>query len=165
MTTIKTNLVILSSAIVLFLGACGNNETSKSNNNSTETSANASPSETSSNTNKTEEKQHDSPASKGGQVVELGAYHMEFVPVKESGGVHLDFYLQKGDDRESIPNAKITAQIQLPDGTTKALNLTYKATEKHYAAFLSETSAGQYQVKITSDIKGEKVEGRFSFNN
>jgi hypothetical protein len=164
MTTIKTNLVILSSAIVLFLGACGNTETSKSNTNSTETSANASPSKTSGSANKTEEKQHDSP-SKGGQVIESGAYHMEFVPVKESGGVHLDFYLQKGDNHEPIPNAKIMAQIQLPDGTSKILNLTYKATEKHYAALLPETSDGQYQVKIVTTIDGKKIDGRFSFNN
>jgi hypothetical protein len=29
---------------------------------------------------------------------------------------------------------------------------------------LPEKAAGQYQVKITSDIDGQKVDGRFSFN-
>jgi hypothetical protein len=29
---------------------------------------------------------------------------------------------------------------------------------------LNETASGQYQLRITADIKGEKVNGRFSFN-
>jgi hypothetical protein len=164
MLKIKPYLLVLTCTIVLFLGACSNTETSNSSNNSPETSANASPTKKLENTNKTEEKAHDSTPLKGGQVIESGPYHLEFVPAKESGGVHLDFYLQKGDNHEPIPDAKITAQIQLPDGTAKTLDLVYKAQEKHYAALLSETSKGQYQVKITADINGEKVDGRFSFN-
>jgi hypothetical protein len=162
---IKTYLAISIGAILLFLGACSNSETSNSSNKSPETSANASPTEKSENANKTEEKEHDSTPSKGGQVVESGAYHMEFVPAKEAKGVHLDFYLQKGENHEEVPNAKITAQIQLPDGTSKTLDFVYKAQDRHYGALLTENLTGQYQMKVTADINGEKVDGRFSFNN
>ncbi|MGL4621559.1 hypothetical protein [Chroococcidiopsis sp.] len=105
----------------------------------------------------------DSKSRKGGQVVESGAYHLELVPVKENKGTHLDFYLQRGDNHAAIPNAKVTAQIQMPDGTQKTLPLKYDSKGKHYAALLASNASGQYQVKVTADIKGEKVNGRFSF--
>jgi hypothetical protein len=31
-------------------------------------------------------------------------------------------------------------------------------------AMLNEAASGQYQVRITADVKGETVNGRFSFN-
>jgi len=105
----------------------------------------------------------DSKSRKGGQVVESGAYHLELVPEKEDKGTHLDFYLQRGDNHEAIPNAKVTAQVQMPDGTQKTLPLKYDAEGKHYAALLPGNASGQYQVRVTADIKGEKVNGRFSF--
>jgi len=86
------------------------------------------------------------------------------VTEKEDNGTHLDFYLQKGGNHEAIPNAKVTAQVQLPDGIQKTLPLTYDAEGKHYAALLAGKAMGQYQVKVTSEIDGEKVDGRFSFN-
>ncbi len=100
----------------------------------------------------------------GGQVIESGPYHLEFVPEPEAGGTHLDFYLQTGDNHQAISDAKVTAQIQSPDGKQQTLNLTYDVSGKHYTALLPGKAAGQYQVKVTSDIKGEKVDGRFSFN-
>lgn len=105
----------------------------------------------------------DSKSRKGGQVVESGAYHLELVPEQEAKGTHLDFYLQRGDNHEAIPNAKVTAQVQMPDGTQKTLPLKYDAEGKHYAVLLTGNASGQYQVKVTADIKGEKVNGRFSF--
>jgi len=105
----------------------------------------------------------DSKSRKGGQVVESGAYHLELVPDQEDKGTHLDFYLQRGDNHEAIPNAKVTAQVQMPDGTQKTLPLKYDVEGKHYAALLPGNASGQYQVKVTADIKGEKVNGRFSF--
>lgn len=101
--------------------------------------------------------------SRGGQVVEQGAYHLELVPEKGKEGVHLDFYLQKGDNHQAIPNSKVTGQIQLPNGTQKNLTFKYDAEGKHYTVLLPEKASGQYQVRIIADVNGQKVNGRFSF--
>lgn len=164
MKSIKSLLIILGSASLIFLGACGNNNQATNSDGSPTT---AKPTESIAKPTdqaKTESSSHAAKPQVGGQVVESGPYHLEFVSVKEDNGTHLDFYLQKGDNHEAIPNAKVTAQVQLPDGTQKTLPLTYDAEGKHYAALLPEKMAGQYQVKITSDIDGQKVDGRFSFN-
>jgi hypothetical protein len=105
----------------------------------------------------------DSGESHGGQVVESGAYHLEFVPEKEETGTHLDLYLQRGDTHEAIPNAKVTALVQSPDGKQQSLNLTYDDEGKHYTVLFPGTTTGQYQVKIAADVSGENVNGRFSF--
>ena len=154
---IKTSLVVVSSIGLIFLGACSNNTASTSTSSPISSPAKVavSPSVSS----KTDHPQ----ASKGGQVVESGAYHLEFVPEVENNGTHLDFYLQRGDNHEAISNAKVTAQIQLPDGTQKSLPLAYDAGGKHYAALLPEKASGEYNVAILSDISGEKVNGRFAF--
>ena len=163
MKSIKSILMVLGSVSLILLGACGNNNQTT---NSASSPTSAKPAESTAQQTdaaKTESSGHAAKPLKGGQVVESGPYHLEFVPVKEDSGTHLDFYLQKGDNHEAIPNAKVTAQVQLPDGTQKALPLTYDAEGKHYAALFPEKAAGQYQVKITSDIDGKKVDGRFSF--
>ena len=164
MKSIKSLLIVLGGVSLIFLGACGNNNQA-TNSASSPTSANpveSTPQPT--DAAKTESSGHAAKPLKGGQVVESGPYHLEFVPVKENNGTHLDFYLQKGDNHEAIPNAKVTAQVQLPDGTQKTLPLTYDAEGKHYAGLLPGKVAGQYQVKITSDVDGKKVDGRFSFS-
>lgn len=102
-------------------------------------------------------------SNQGGQVVESGKYHLEFVPQPEANGTHMDLFLQTGNNHEAIPNAKVTAQVQMPDGTQKTLPLKYDTKGKHYTALLAGKASGQYQVKINADIKGEKVSGRFSF--
>lgn len=151
MKSLKLGLVVISSIGLLIFGACSNQTQETTQNSSPDVASQASP-----------EIDHSTP-SKGGQVVEAGAYHLEFVAETEDQGTHLDLYLQRGDNHEAIPNAKVTAQIQLPDGTEKMLSLSYDAQGKHYTALLTEKALGQYQVKITSDINGEKVDGRFSF--
>ena len=164
MKSLKASLIILSSVGLIFLGACGNsNQATNPDSSPTSTPAAESASPTD-NAAKIESSNQPGVAQKGGQVIESGPYHLEFVPEKEANGTHLDFYLQKGDNHEAIPNAKVTAQVQLPDGTQKTLPLTYDAEGKHYAALLPTNAAGEYKVAILCDITGEKVNGRFTFN-
>jgi hypothetical protein len=100
----------------------------------------------------------------GGQVVEVGAYHLELLPIMEGDAVHLDFFLQQGDDHAPIPDAKVVAQVQLPDGTQKTVDFTYADAGKHYTARLEGSPAGEYKVAVLSEIGGEKVNGRFTFS-
>lgn len=72
--------------------------------------------------------------------------------------------MEKGEKHEKISNAKVTAQVQLPDGTQKTLDLKHDAKGQRYTALLPGTAAGQYQVRVTADIAGEKVNGRFTVN-
>ncbi|MBD2183359.1 hypothetical protein H6S82_15265 [Planktothrix sp. FACHB-1355] len=169
MKSLNTSLIVFASVGLLLLTACSNATEGSNSTSSPANSVAASPSQTQSSTpntstNETSAKSDHSQSSKGGQVVETGTYHLEFVPEKEANGTHLDFYLQKGDNHESVPNAKVTALVQLPDGTQKTLNLSYDAEGKHYAVLLPETAPGQYQVKMIADINGETVNGRFNFN-
>ncbi|KJH71270.1 hypothetical protein [Aliterella atlantica] len=154
MKLVKTSLILFASLGLLGLAACNNEQT---------TDVKVSPSAQVETSPTTSNDQASVPQA-GGQVVESGEYHLELVPEPEANGTHLDFYLQTGDNHQPIADAKVTAQVQSPDGKQQTLNLTYDVSGKHYAALLPEKAAGQYQVKITSDIKGEKVDGRFSFN-
>lgn len=105
----------------------------------------------------------DSKPSQGGQVVESGAYHLELITAPGKEGIHLDLFLQKGDNHQGISNAKVTGQVQFPDGKQKPLEFKYDSEGKHYTVLLPEKAPGQYQLKITADINGEKANGRFSF--
>jgi hypothetical protein len=104
-----------------------------------------------------------SAATRGGQVVETGAYHLELVPVPEVDGIHLDLYLQTGDTHEAVADATVVAQVQLPDGTQQALPMEYDAAGEHFFAFLPSQAAGEYRTVMQTDINGEKVNARFSF--
>lgn len=155
MKLVKLALVFFGSMGLLFLGACNDGE--KISNNNIEAVVTTKPK-----TENLPDPSHSKP-SKGGQVVEVGKYHLEFIPEPENKGTHLDFYLLSGDKHEIVPNAKVTAQVKTPKGEQKILNLTYDKEGKHYAVLLPESAPGEYQVVVLSDIKGEKVNGRFSF--
>lgn len=160
----RQKLVIKAISIsLLFLGACSSSDPvscPEANAPRTETTDTASPSAP---VAQKDAASHPAIPQKGGQVVESGPYHLELIALKEAKGAHLDFYLQKGDNHETIPNAKVIAQIQLPDGSQKTLSLPYDAPGEHYAALLPATAIGEYQVKVTADIQGKKVDGRFNF--
>jgi hypothetical protein len=166
MKSIELNLIILSSVGLLFVGACSKGDQASEPNNSPTSAPVASqpassvPTVAPAATAKTEHPKQ----SKGGQVVESGAYRLEFLTQKEATGTHLDLYLQKGDKYEPVPNAKVTAQVQLPNGKQQTLALKYDADAKHYAGVFPGKDAGQYPVKVTADINGEKVDGRFTFS-
>lgn len=158
-------LFSLSLASLALLGACGSSNQTTS---STPVNTAIKPIETpvakpSSSPSMIKTETHNNTSQKGGQVIESGIYHLEFLSLIEADSIHLDFFLQKGDNHEAIPDAKVTAQVQLPDGTQKNLELKYDADGKHYAVMLPSKAAGEYKVAVLSDIKGEKVNGRFSF--
>ena len=154
MKSLKSNLIILGSVGLLFLGACSKGDQASDTNSSPASPPVASQPASS----------DPATATKGGQVVKSGAYYLEFVPEKEATGTHLDVFLQKGDKKEPVANAKVTAQVQLPNGKQQTLALKYDAEGKHYAVVFPGKDAGSYPVKVTADINGEKVDGRFTFN-
>lgn len=102
-------------------------------------------------------------SNQGGMVVEVGPYHFELMPEKKGNETHLDLFLQRGDNHEAIPNAKVTAQVQLPDGSQKSIAMIYDASGKHYAGTLETAAIGEYKVAVQSEINGEKVNARYTF--
>ncbi|MCY7384461.1 MAG: hypothetical protein LH628_18135 [Microcoleus sp. CAN_BIN18] len=158
MKTLKSSLIILGSLGLLFLGACGNDNKASDTNTSP-----ASPPVASQPASSAPAAATGAQATKGGQVVQSGAYHLEFVTEKESTGTHLDLYLQKGDKKEPVADAKVTAQVQLPNGKQQTLAFKYDPEGKHYAVMFPGKDPGQYPVKVNADINGEKVDGRFTF--
>jgi hypothetical protein len=162
MKALKLFAIGVSSLVFLVLGACsGGNQTASNVTSSVTTDTTAKPPERHS--EGTGGSANHPKVSKGGQIIESGSYHLEFVPEKEASGTHLDFYLQKGDTHAAIPDATVTAQVQLPDGTQKSLDLKYDPERKHYAVMFPGSATGEYKVAILSDINGEKVNGRFTF--
>lgn len=163
MKSIKSSFMILGSMGLLFLGACSNANQAANPENSPQTSNVTTKTSTVSPSPATK-KDSNHGASHGGQVVETGKYHLEFLAEKEANGTHLDLYLQTGDNHETVPDAKVTAQVQLPDGKQTTIPFTYDGNGQHYKAMLNEKTSGKYQLKITADIKGENATGRFNFN-
>ena len=153
----RSTVAMLASASLLVLTGCGSG-------GDTATEVEPSPTEIESPVAKTSEAAADMEAKQGGQVVEVGEYHLELVPVIDADSTHVDLYLQQGDSHEAIPDAQVTAQVDLPDGTQQSLDMDYDAEGEHYAALLPSDAAGEYKVAILSDINGEKVNGRFSFS-
>lgn len=169
MKLLTSGIIALASAGLLLLGACSKESKTSdtaSPNAATPTAETVPSAATTSSATTTakSESSKGGKSNKGGQVVESGKYHLEFVPEKSSNETHLDLYLQKGDTHEAIANAKVTADVQLPDGKLKTLPLSYDASGKHYAAVLKEKVTGQYQVKVTATIGSEKADGRFNFD-
>ena len=152
----RSIIALIAGASLLVLTSCGNGGDQTAEVDPGSESMESPVAETSEPTADTEAKQ-------GGQVVEVGDYHLELVPEIEAEGTHMDLYLQQGDSHEAIPDAQVTAQVDLPDGTQQSLDMEYDAEGKHYTALLPSDAAGEYKVAVLSDIDGEKVNGRFSF--
>jgi hypothetical protein len=168
MKLLTSGIIVLASAGLLLLGACSKEtktSDSASPNAATPSAETAPPATTTSPiaTTTTAQSSEGGKSNKGGQVVESGKYHFEFVPEQGTSKTHLDLYLQKGDTHEAIANAKVTADVQSPDGKLKTIPLSYDASGKHYAAVVSDKTAGQYQVKVTATIGSDKADGRFNF--
>jgi len=157
---INYSFATVAISLGLLLGACASGgEQSASESPAASSSVANSPAESPA---ASSEADHSAP-NQGGQVVEVGAYHLELVTAPEASGTHLDLFLQKGDTHEAIEGATVTGQVQLPDGTQKEVEFEYDAEGEHYTAMLPEAASGEYKVAILTDINGEKVNGRFSF--
>jgi len=163
--TVKKTLTfsVVALGLALTLGACGSSGEQSSAPADTEAVAEAPAVEAQMAPEPSAEGDGHTQVSQGGQVVESGPYHLELVTANEPTGVHLDFFLQKGDTHEPIADAKVMAQIQSPDGTQESIELSYDDDGAHYTAMVPVTAAGDYNVAILSDIGGEKVNGRFTF--
>lgn len=159
------SLIFILATLAFSLGACTNGGEQPTASESPTTTAETSPAAASpAATTASSADGHDSSVSQGGQVVEAGPYHLELVTFKEASGTHLDFFLQKGDTHEAIPDATVTAQIRMPDGSEKTVEFDYDAAGEHYKAMLPDAGAGEYGVVVLTDINGEKVNGRFNFS-
>lgn len=97
-----------------------------------------------------------------GEVVEVDGYHLELSAHKEAKVTHMNLLLQKGEKHESVTDAKVTAQIQLSDGSSKSFDLVYKPDEKVYGVDITDIPAGSYKVAVLSEISGKKVNARFN---
>ncbi|MDX2229823.1 MAG: hypothetical protein NW220_09310 [Leptolyngbyaceae cyanobacterium bins.349] len=102
-------------------------------------------------------------AQHGGQVVEMGDYHLELLAAPEGEKIHVDFWLLTGANHAAIADATVVANIQFPNGTQKSVDLVYDQAGKHYKALVPGYAAGDYRVVVQTNPKGEKVNGRFNF--
>lgn len=162
---LKVMTIAIATWGLLWLGACSSTQTATTPSSSTPASGNPSAT-TSSPTASPDQTTAVKPGAhggQGGQVIEAGPYHLELLTFKEADNTHIDFFFQKGDNHEPIPNAKVTAQVQLPDGSQQSLDMKYDDNGKHYVAILPTAAPGEYKIAILTDIDGEKVNGRFSF--
>lgn len=157
-------ILLISSLSLLPFSACGSNPSTTTTATNTAASPAAIASSTPSLTqtqsaSSTDHAQH----SKGGQIVEVGDYHLELLAAPENEGLHIDLYLLKGNEHMAVPDATVTAQIKLPDGTQTTVPMKYKPQEEHYTAYLNTKATGDYKVTVLTQIGSEKVNGRFGF--
>jgi hypothetical protein len=163
----RIHLLLLTGATVLTLNACASNpsptaETTPASPVTPPDSAQVNTTPASSPTTASTPKE--ASAQHGGQVVEMGDYHLELVAAPEGENIHVDFWLLTGTDHASIGDAKVTANIQFPNGTQKTVDLTYDEAGKHYKALVPGFVAGEYRVVIQTEREGDKVNGRFNFS-
>ncbi len=160
---VKVLLVITVLGLGLSLGACGGSSDTTSSSPSPEISSPSPEAGTSTNDPASTAEPADDGHGQGGQVVETGKYHLELLVGKEPAGLHVDFFIQEGEDHAPIPDAQVVGQLQLPDGSQKTLNFQYSDTDRHYTAYLNDAPAGEYRLVVLSDIRGEKINSRFTF--
>lgn len=164
MKFIQVTLIALGSISLISLAACSpNNPAAKTENIQTDIARNT-PAKAEEKHTEGDGHNHskDSKDGHSGQVVQVGKYHVEFKPDPDKDAIHLDTVLH-GDNDKQIVDAKLIAQVQLPDGTNKTLPVGYNTEEKQYTATLPMAKAGDYKVVMQVDIKGEKFNSRFNF--
>ena len=161
------SLIALSSASLLFLSACSSDDKAaktKSTTPSTPVAKTETAPATKDGKKHIEGDGHDhSKDGHSGQVVQSGKYHIELKPDLDKDSIHLDTKLY-GEQDKQITDAKLIAQVQLPDGSSKTLPVLYNTEEKQYTAKLpTSTTKGDYKVVLQVNVKGEKFNSRFNF--
>ncbi len=156
-----TGLSLLIGGAAILLASCSSGEKAAQAPASNPATGQGSPAVSTSPDAKLAMKDH---GGKGGQVVESGKYHLELVPEKSANETHLDLYVQKGGDHQAISDAKVSGEIQSPDGQSKSITFAYDTAGKHYAGVVPGKTAGVYQLKVNANIGGDIADGRFSFN-
>jgi hypothetical protein len=159
MPSLKITPIVLTLTGLLILSACSKEEKATDKVAPIPPKTEASPNPVSTAASAAHGKSHP-----GGTTIETSGIHLELVPEKEAEKTHLDLYLQQGDNHAPIPTAKVVAQVQTPDGKQQSFDMKYAAEDKHYTAIVPGQTAGQYQVKITAEVSGKKVDGRFTFD-
>ncbi len=96
------------------------------------------------------------------QTVEIEGYHIELDSHKKDKVTHLDIAVQKGEKHEPVVNAQVKAQLNMPDGSSKTIELPYNAPEKTYGADISDLPSGDYKLVAQLEIEGKKSNARFS---
>lgn len=171
MKSIETSLITLSTVGLLFLGACSSGDKAAKTETTTTSSTPATAAKTEPQVVKEGEKHDESSKHKhsedkdghSGQVVQSGKYHIELKPDLDKDSIHLDTKLHGEQDKE-ITDAKLIAQVQLPDGSNKTLPVLYNTEEKQYTAKLpASATKGDYKVVLQVNVKGEQFNSRFSF--
>lgn len=152
----KSSLIFFVSLGSLFLVACGQSEPASDN-------ASTAP-ETATEIDDNHDHSHHDHSDENAQVIISGLYHLELIAEPQDNGIDLNFHLENEESHKTIPNAKVKAEVKLPNGDEKMLDLQYKAESEQYVAFLSEQAKGQYEVTILTNINGEQVNGSFSFD-
>lgn len=148
----------------LSIGACGGgSETTSSSSSPSPEMSSPSPTPTMEAADSVTNAEPSDGHGQGGQVVETGKYHLELLVGQEPAGLHIDFYVQEGLNHDPVPDAQVVGQLQLPDGGQRTLDFQYSDADKHYTAYLTEAPAGEYRLVVLTDIRGEKVNGRFTF--
>ncbi len=146
MKTFKISLITLGSISLLLLGACNSNTPTAKTETKTEPTV-----------------KDDGKYKHSSQVVQSEKYHVDLKPDLDKDSIHLDTVVHDKQDK-AIINAKLTAQIQLPDGNNQTLPVLYNTEEKQYTGKLAVSKAtGDYKVVIQADVNGEKFNSRFSF--
>ncbi|MEA5625214.1 hypothetical protein [Nostoc sp. UHCC 0251] len=169
MKFLKTSLAIVTSVGLISLSACSGANQAANSEDATKTATTETAAKTGEAHNENDGHDHDekgdhsnSAEKRSNQVVESGKYNLEFKPDIEKDSTHLDISVHSEQDK-AITDAKLTAQVKLPDGTNKTLQVPYNSEEKQYTAKLPATATGEYKVVIQTDVKGEKFNGRFTF--
>ena len=148
----KITPICLAVTGLLILGACSKGEKVADKVEPTPTKTETAASPTSEKPSGEHGKSHP-----GGTTIETNGIHLEMVPeVDKASQTHLDLYVQKGENHEPIPTAKVIAQVQTPDGKQQSFDMKYAADDQHYTAIVPGKAAGQYQVKIKSEIVSDR---------